>query len=65
MSAHAHTFPIAADPLAGDVAWTKGDRVLLPNGVESEVCGVDFDDQQIMDECGGWHDMFDCDRLSS
>jgi hypothetical protein len=30
--------------------------VILSNGVESRVEAIDEDDQQIMDECGGWHD---------
>ena len=46
-------------------AWTAGDTVLWPNGVEGKVCGVDFDDRALMDHCGGWHDMADVDLLEA
>ena len=42
--------------------WAKGDRVVWPNGIVGEIAAVDFDDQTLMDHCGGWHDMNDVDR---
>lgn len=36
-----------------------GENVIWPNGVEGRVAGIDEDDKQIMDECGGWHDFCD------
>lgn len=45
--------------------WSVGDTVLWPNGVEGRVCGIDFDDCTIMDECGGWIAMADVDLLEA
>ena len=44
--------------------WSAGQRVVWPNGVEGAVCGVDFSDGTLLDECGGWHDMADVDVLA-
>jgi hypothetical protein len=38
--------------------------VLWPNGVEGKVCGVDFDDGTLLDECGGWHPIASVDRIA-
>lgn len=40
-----------------------GERVLLPNGVESEVTGIDALDDEIQDHCGGWHPAGSVDKL--
>ncbi len=32
-----------------------GENVIWPNGVEGRVAAIDEVDQEIMDECGGWH----------
>lgn len=49
--------------MSGGETWAAGDRVLWPNGVEGEVCGVDFDDDTLLDHCGGWHSMADVVRV--
>lgn len=54
-----------ADQHTSQQAWAAGDRVLWPNGVEGFVCGVDFSDGTLLDDCGGWHPIADCDRLPS
>ena len=50
------------DPLSYE--WRKGDRFLVPGFFESTVAAVDFDDMQVMDDCGGWHDMAEIERVS-
>lgn len=45
-------------------AWSAGQQVVWPNGVVGSIAAVDFDDNQLMDDAGGWHDMADVDLLS-
>jgi len=59
MTAH---IPEAVDRMP--VAWSAGQRVMWPNGVVGAVAAVDFDENQLMDHAGGWHDMADVDLLS-
>lgn len=45
--------------------WSSGDVVVWPNGTVGKVCGVDFSDDTLLDDCGGWHSMNDCDLVES
>lgn len=40
-----------------------GERVVWPNGIIGPVAGIDTIDDELLDECGGWHAAADVDKL--
>lgn len=61
-SFHDHEMDVDDDALAS--SFTLGQAILLPNGVESTVCGIDTLDNEIMDHTGGWHAAGEVEVLS-
>ena len=43
--------------------FSIGERVTWPNGVIGPVCGIDTEDDTLLDECGGWISADEVEKL--